>query len=170
MTGVRPPSTPRSRQREGFGRLHRRVPGHPHDPDALDRSDQGEHGAALFTMRTITELAPALWAGPSSTVHLGRSWGLTRLRCYLDEEPTTETAAFPHRSRYRGFGPFTGVCGHRHRQQTGKGDLIESDQSEEMMEHNGEYFVDGARTGRHHGSGGTAMSAAPPRLPPMPLP
>jgi benzylsuccinate CoA-transferase BbsF subunit len=59
-------------------------------------------------------------------------------------------------------GAFAVMCALRRREQTGVGELVEFAQSENMMQHIGEYFVDAARTGRSHGPGGNRhLSRAP---------
>ncbi|MDH3683158.1 MAG: CoA transferase [Acidimicrobiia bacterium] len=80
--------------------------------------------------------------------------GLTRIRGYLDDDPTTTTAAFHMDPATGAAGAFAVMCALRRRRQTGVGELIEFAQSENMMQHIGEYFIDADRTGRYHGPGG----------------
>lgn len=59
-------------------------------------------------------------------------------------------------------GAFAVMCALRRRERTGHGEQVELAQSENMMQHIGEYFVDASRTGRAHGPGGNRhISYAP---------
>ncbi len=89
--------------------------------------------------------------------------GLTRLRGYLDDDPTTTSAAFHMDPTSGASGAFAVMCALRRREHTGIGELIEFAQSENMMQHIGEYFVDAARTGRSHGPGGNRHIARAPQ-------
>jgi crotonobetainyl-CoA:carnitine CoA-transferase CaiB-like acyl-CoA transferase len=80
--------------------------------------------------------------------------GLTRLRGYLDDDPTTTSAAFHMDPASGATGAFAVMCALRRRERTGRGELVELAQSENMMQHIGEYFIDADRTGRAHGPGG----------------
>jgi crotonobetainyl-CoA:carnitine CoA-transferase CaiB-like acyl-CoA transferase len=112
-------------------------------------------------------MPPMSLSGPyASYVGFGASFealcGLTRIRGYLDDDPTTTSAAFHMDPTTGASGAFAVMCALRRRAANGHGELIEFAQSENMMQHIGEYFVDAARTGRHHGPGGNRhLSRAP---------
>lgn len=105
--------------------------------------------------------------GPySSYVGFGASFealcGLTRLRGYTDDDPTTTSAAFHMDPTTGAAGTFAVLCALRRRERTGVGELVEFSQGENMMHHIGEYLIDAARTGRTHGPGGNRhISRAP---------
>ena len=104
-------------------------------------------------------MPPMSLDGPyASYVGFGASFealcGLTRIRGYLDDDPTTTTPAFHMDPTSGASGTFAVLCALRRREASGVGELIEFAQSENMMQHIGEYFVDADRTGRHHGPGG----------------
>ncbi len=107
----------------------------------------------------VIRMPPMGLDGPyASYVGFGASFealcGLTRLRGYLDDDPTTTTPAFHMDPASGAAGAFAALCALRRRERTGVGELVELAQSENMMQHIGEYFVDADRTGRHHGPGG----------------
>ncbi|MEL7209711.1 MAG: CoA transferase, partial [Actinomycetota bacterium] len=76
--------------------------------------------------------------------------------------PTTTSAAFHMDPTSGASGAFAVMCALRRRAASGVGELIEFAQSENMMQHIGEYFVDAERTGRAHGPyGNRHISRAP---------
>lgn len=112
-------------------------------------------------------MPPMSLSGPySEYVGFGASFealcGLTRIRGYLDDDPTTTSAAFHMDPASGASGAFAAMLALRRRQQTGIGELIEFSQGENMMHHVGEYFIDADRTGRSHGPRGNRhVSRAP---------
>jgi len=113
-------------------------------------------------------MPPMSLSGPyASYVGFGASFealcGLTRLRGYLEDDPTTTSAAFHMDPASGASGAFAVMCALRRRAETGVGELIEFAQSENMMQHIGEYFVDAERTGRHHGPGGNRHPSRAPQ-------
>ncbi len=115
----------------------------------------------------LVRMPPMSLDGPySSYVGFGASFealcGLTRLRGYTDDDPTTTSAAF-HMDPVSGTsGAFAVMCALRRRARTGHGEQVEIAQSENMMQHIGEYFIDADRTGISHPPGGNRhVSYAP---------
>ena len=107
----------------------------------------------------VLRMPPMSLDGPyASYVGFGASFealcGLTRIRGYGDDDPTTTSAAFHMDPASGASGAFAVMCALRRRRETGVGELVEFAQSENMMQHIGEYFLDADRTGRHHGPGG----------------
>ena len=104
----------------------------------------------------LLRMPPMSLDGPyASYVGFGASFealcGLTQLRGYRDYDPTTTTAAF-HMDPVSGTtGAFALMCALRRRAMRGHGEHVELAQSENMMQHIGEYFIDADRTGRTHG-------------------
>ncbi len=115
----------------------------------------------------LLRMPPMSLDGPyASYVGFGASFealcGLTRLRGYTDDDPTTTTPAFHMDPVSGASGAFAVMCALRRRDRTGRGELVELAQSENMMQHIGEYFIDADRTGRSHGPGGNRhISRAP---------
>jgi crotonobetainyl-CoA:carnitine CoA-transferase CaiB-like acyl-CoA transferase len=88
--------------------------------------------------------------------------GLTAMRGYLDADRTSTTAVFHMDPASGATGAFAVMCALRRRERSGVGELIELAQSENMMQHVGEYFVDADRTGRtHEPNGNRHVSRAP---------
>ncbi|MGF1595439.1 MAG: CaiB/BaiF CoA transferase family protein [Acidimicrobiales bacterium] len=112
-------------------------------------------------------MPPMSLNGPyASYVGFGASFealcGLTRIRGYRDDDPTTTSAAFHMDPASGASGTFAVLCALRRRAATGVGELIEFAQGENMMHHVGEYFIDADRTGRVHGPAGNRhLSRAP---------
>ena len=89
--------------------------------------------------------------------------GLTAIRGYRDDDPTSLTSVF-HMDPASGAGAaFATMAALHRREQTGEGELIEFSQSENMLQHIGEYLIDAARTGRRHESGGNRSLAVSPQ-------
>jgi len=76
--------------------------------------------------------------------------GLTALRGYHDADPTSTTSVFHMDPASGAAGAFAVMNALKRRDETGTGSLIELAQSENVMQHIGEYFVDASRTGRTH--------------------
>ena len=88
--------------------------------------------------------------------------GLTRIRGYRDDDPTTTSAAFHMDPASGAAGAFAVMCALRRRRASGIGEFVELSQGENMMQHIGEYFIDADRTGRQHGPAGNRhISRAP---------
>ena len=116
----------------------------------------------------VLRMPPMSLNGPyASYVGFGASFealcGLTRIRGYRDDDPTTTSAAFHMDPASGASGAFAAMCALRRRAKTDVGELIEFAQSENMMQHIGEYFVDADRTGRHHGPAGNRHPVRAPQ-------
>ena len=136
--------------------------------DTLTKLGIGWDELRVRNPRLICVRMPPMGVGGpySSYVGFGASFealcGLTRLRGYLDDDPTTTSAAFHMDPTTGAAGTFAVLCALRRREQTGVGMLVEFSQGENMMHHIGEYLIDAARTGRTHGPGGNRhISRAP---------
>ncbi len=95
--------------------------------------------------------------------------GLTSLRGYADDDPTSLTSVFhmdPASAATAAFavlavlGRRDGIAGAA---GTGLGELIEFSQSENVMQHIGEYFIDAAANGTHHAPLGNRSTARAPQ-------
>ena len=100
-------------------------------------------------------MAPMGLDGPySSYVGFGASFealcGLTSLRGYDDLDPTSLSTVFHMDPASGAGGAFAVMCALLRRDETGVGELIDFAQSENMMNHIGEYFIDADRTGVTH--------------------
>jgi len=115
----------------------------------------------------MVRMPPVSLDGPySGYVGFGASFealcGLTRIRGYRDDDPTSTSAAFHMDPASGAAGAFAVMCALRRRRATGVGEFVELSQSENMMQHIGEYFIDADRTGREHGPAGNRhLSRAP---------
>ena len=94
--------------------------------------------------------------------------GLTGLRGYADEDPTSLTSVFHMDPASAATAAFALLAVLRRRDGidgnsgTGIGELIEFSQSENVMQHIGEYFIDAAATGtRHRPVGNRSIARAP---------
>ncbi|MFV0526228.1 MAG: CaiB/BaiF CoA transferase family protein [Acidimicrobiales bacterium] len=88
--------------------------------------------------------------------------GLTAIRGYRDDDPTSLTSVFHMDPTSGATGAFATMLALRRRDRTGVGELVEVAQNENMMQHIGEYLVDAARTGRRHEAAGNRhVSYAP---------
>jgi crotonobetainyl-CoA:carnitine CoA-transferase CaiB-like acyl-CoA transferase len=94
--------------------------------------------------------------------------GLTGLRGYADEDPTSLTSVFHMDPASAATAAFALLAVLRRRdgvdehEGTGLGELIEFSQSENVMQHIGEYFIDAAATGtRHRPIGNRSIARAP---------
>ena len=95
--------------------------------------------------------------------------GLTGLRGYADEDPTSLTSVFHMDPASAATAAFALLAVLRRRDGidgnggTGVGELIEFSQSENVMQHIGEYFIDAAATGTRHGPVGNRSIARAPQ-------
>ncbi|WP_419838234.1 CaiB/BaiF CoA transferase family protein [Candidatus Poriferisodalis sp.] len=94
--------------------------------------------------------------------------GLTGLRGYADDNPTSLTSVFHMDPASAATAAFALLAVLRRRDGvdgtggTGVGELIEFSQSENVMQHIGEYFIDAATTGtRHQPLGNRSVARAP---------
>ncbi len=136
--------------------------------DTLDKLGIGWEELHRRNPRLIVVRMPPMGIGGpyASYVGFGASFealcGLTRLRGYTDDDPTTTSAAFHMDPTTGAAGTFAVLCALRRRDRTGVGELVEFSQGENMMHHIGEYLVDATRSGRSHGPGGNRhISRAP---------
>ncbi|MFV0259859.1 MAG: CaiB/BaiF CoA transferase family protein [Acidimicrobiales bacterium] len=115
----------------------------------------------------LVRLPPVGLSGPHADyLGFGASFeamsGLTAIRGYRDDDPSSLTAAFHMDPTSGATGAFATMLALRRRGRTGEGELVEVAQNENMMQHIGEYFVDAARTGcRHEAAGNRHVSYAP---------
>ncbi|MEL6981139.1 MAG: CoA transferase, partial [Actinomycetota bacterium] len=76
--------------------------------------------------------------------------GLTAVRGYQDVDMSESESVFHMDAASGSAGAFAALMTLRRRAETGVGELIELSQSENMMNHIGELFIDADRTGREH--------------------
>lgn len=76
--------------------------------------------------------------------------GLTALRGYRDDDMSESESVFHMDAASGSAGAMAALMALRRREETGRGELVELSQSENMMNHIGELFIDAARTGREH--------------------
>ncbi|MEZ5236057.1 MAG: CoA transferase [Acidimicrobiales bacterium] len=77
--------------------------------------------------------------------------GLTAVRGYADLDPTSIGSVYHMDAASGPAAALATLAALRRRERSGAGELVELAQSENMMQHIGELFVDAARTGRRHG-------------------
>lgn len=77
--------------------------------------------------------------------------GLTAIRGYADLDPSSIGSVYHMDAASGPAGALAVLAALRRRERTGLGELVELAQSENMMNHIGEFFIDAARTGRRHG-------------------
>jgi crotonobetainyl-CoA:carnitine CoA-transferase CaiB-like acyl-CoA transferase len=123
----------------------------------LDSLDLGWDVLAARNPRLVAvRMAPFGLSGPlRDVIGFGANFeafvGLTATRGYGDADPTTTSAVF-HMDPATGVTATFGILAAlRARERTGRGQLIEFPQAENVMQHIGELVVDAARTGRVHG-------------------
>ncbi|MDH4146077.1 MAG: CoA transferase, partial [Acidimicrobiia bacterium] len=75
---------------------------------------------------------------------------LSPLRGYPDLDHSTLSLVYHMDAASGAAGAFAAMSALRRRRRTGVGELVELAQSENMVQHIGEYLVDAGRTGRHH--------------------
>lgn len=76
--------------------------------------------------------------------------GLSALRGYLDGDLSENEAVFHMDAASGSAGAFAALMALRRRERTGVGELVELAQSENMLNHIGEYLIDAGRTGTEH--------------------
>ncbi len=74
--------------------------------------------------------------------------GLTAIRGYRNADPTTTTTSFHMDPASGAMGALAVLLALRRREHTGEGCLIELPQAENMLQHIGEYLIEGHRSGR----------------------
>jgi len=89
--------------------------------------------------------------------------GLTVLRGYRYDDPTSLTSVFHMDPASGAGGAFAVMCALWRREQSGQGEQVEFPQSENMLQHIGEYLIDATRTGRRHTPGGNRSIYAAPQ-------
>ena len=90
----------------------------------------------------------AEWLGFGA--HFEALCGMTAIRGYPDGDVTALLPVFHMDPSSGAGGAFAVLTALRRRERTGRGELVELAQSENMLQHIGEYLTDAARTGRHH--------------------
>ena len=95
--------------------------------------------------------------------HFEALCGMSALRGYPDEDPDTITPVFHMDPASGTAGALAVLLALRRREASGRGELVELPQSENMLQHVGEYLVDAARTGRRHGSPGNRHASRAPQ-------
>ena len=78
--------------------------------------------------------------------------GLMSIRGYLDADLSENDSVFHMDAASGSAGAFAALTALRRRASTGVGELIELSQSENMLNHIGEFLIDAERTGAVHGS------------------
>ena len=128
---------------------------------------------AVNPRTVVLRMPPMGLEGPySDWVGFGANFealcGLTGLRGYADEDPTSLTSVFHMDPASAATAAFALLAVLRRRDGadgnggTGVGELIEFSQSENVMQHIGEYFIDAAATGtRHRPVGNRSIARAP---------
>ena len=76
--------------------------------------------------------------------------GLTSLRGYAGDDLSESETVFHMDAASGSAGAFAALMALRRTRASGRGELIELSQSENMMNHIGELFIDAERTGREH--------------------
>ncbi len=76
--------------------------------------------------------------------------GLSAIRGYEDSDPSENESVFHMDAASGSAGALAVLMALRRRRRTGRGELIEVSQSENMLNHIGELLVDADRTGREH--------------------
>ena len=89
--------------------------------------------------------------------------GLTALRGYADGDLSENEAVFHMDAASGSAGALAALMALRRREQTGVGELVELSQSENMLNHIGEYLIDAERTGAEHGPIGNRHATRAPQ-------
>ncbi len=103
----------------------------------------------------LVRMAPLGLQGPYKDfigfgVHFEGLCGATAVRGYRDADPTLSWSTFHMDPATGTTGALAIMAALRRRAQTGRGELVEFAQAENMMQHLGEYYIDASRTGRNH--------------------
>ena len=85
-------------------------------------------------------------------VHIEGVVGHTMLRGYEDTDPSYNTTVLMSDAAGGAQGAFAVLAALRHRKRTGKGQLVELGQAENVFPFLGEYYLDYAMNGRTHGT------------------
>lgn len=104
----------------------------------------------------VVRLPPMGLEGPYSSwsgfgAHFEALCGMTAIRGYADADPTSISSVFHMDPASGATGAFATMLALRQREESGVGQLVELPQSENMLQHVGEYLIDASRTGREHG-------------------
>jgi len=104
---------------------------------------------------SVLRMPPAGLDGPYAGfigygAHFEAQFGLTAIRGYPDGDPTSNSTVFHMDPASGAAGAFAAMMALRRREHTGRGELIELPQAENMLQHIGEYVIDAARTGADH--------------------
>lgn len=89
--------------------------------------------------------------------------GLGSLRGYPDGDPSENESVFHMDAASGSAGAFAALMALRRRDTTGVGELVELSQSENMLNHIGEYLIDAHRTGERHSAIGNRHSSRAPQ-------
>ena len=89
--------------------------------------------------------------------------GLASLRGYADADLSESDPVFHMDAASGSAGAFAALAALRRREQTGIGELIELSQSENMLNHIGEFLIDAERTGAEHAALGNRDPAYAPQ-------
>ncbi len=89
--------------------------------------------------------------------------GLTALRGYPDLDRSESENVYHMDAASGSAGAFAVLVALRRREQTGLGELVELSQSENMLNHIGEYLIDAERTGANHDSLGNRHRVRAPQ-------
>jgi crotonobetainyl-CoA:carnitine CoA-transferase CaiB-like acyl-CoA transferase len=113
-------------------------------------------------------MAPLGLSGPlKDTIGFGAHFeafsGLTATRGYADGDPTSTSSVYHMDPASGAAGAFAVMMALRVRERTGRGQLIEFAQAENVMQHIGELFLDASRTGRTHGTLGNRHATRAPQ-------
>jgi crotonobetainyl-CoA:carnitine CoA-transferase CaiB-like acyl-CoA transferase len=90
-------------------------------------------------------------------------YGLTALRGYPDEDPSTTHSVYYMDAASGVAGATATLLALRRRARTGRGELVEVAQAENMLNHIGEFLIDADRHGRVHGPMGNRDVALAPQ-------
>ncbi len=89
--------------------------------------------------------------------------GLGSIRGYPDGDPSENESVFHMDAASGSAGAFAALMALRRREKTGVGELVELSQSENMLNHIGEYLLDAHRTGERHSAIGNRHTSRAPQ-------
>ncbi len=95
--------------------------------------------------------------------HFEALCGLTSLRGYTDLDPSSTGPVFHMDPATGAAGALATLLALRRRERSGRGCLVELPQSENLIQHIGEFMIDADRTGRVHGPGGNRHPTRAPQ-------